>query len=227
MTIELPCPQAAGLSPAQYEVVGHKESHRLAQRPGAYVVLKYRRAVIKRGDTHTLHCASAPVGVIEGSRADISFAAGVLVDKFQWHLPLYRQHQRLEQAGFKLTPPVADQPGRPKRCAGAADLRRAARIDPALPRQGGGRDADQGRPSRARQAARGLLLACVRRARRCNYRQPASPTSARASIATWSIFCGHSNPRARCYSATAMAPTRPMSCPPFFVFQGSMVSIET
>ena len=103
VTIDVPCPQALGLAPEQYEVVGHKESHRLAQRPGAYVVLKYRRAVIKRLDSHTLHCASAPVGVIEGSRADVSFIAGVLVDKFQWHLPLYRQHQRLEQAGFTLS----------------------------------------------------------------------------------------------------------------------------
>jgi len=41
--------------------------------------------------------------VIEGSRADVSFIAGVLVDKFQWHLPLYRQHQRLIEAGFKLS----------------------------------------------------------------------------------------------------------------------------
>jgi len=103
VTIEVPCPQAAGLAPEQYEVVGHKESHRLAQRPGAYVVLKYRRAVIKRLDTRTLHCAQAPTGVIEGSRADVSFVAGVLLDKFQWHLPLYRQHQRLAEAGFTLS----------------------------------------------------------------------------------------------------------------------------
>jgi hypothetical protein len=28
--------------------------------------------------------------VLEGSRADVSFIAGVMVDKFCWHLPLYR-----------------------------------------------------------------------------------------------------------------------------------------
>jgi hypothetical protein len=43
------------------------------------------------------------VGVIEGSRADVSLIVGVLVDKFAWHLPLYRQHQRLLAAGFKLS----------------------------------------------------------------------------------------------------------------------------
>jgi transposase len=33
------------------------------------------------------------------SRADVSLIAGVLTDKLQWHLPLYRQHQRMGEAG--------------------------------------------------------------------------------------------------------------------------------
>jgi transposase len=110
--IEVPNPEVQGLSAEQfaqqYEVVGQKVSHRLAQRPGA-VVLKYVRTVIKRRDTQTLHCPPAPVGVIEGSRADVSFIVGVMVDKFQWHLPLYRQHQRLAEAGFKLSRPWLTQ----------------------------------------------------------------------------------------------------------------------
>jgi transposase len=109
VTIEVPNPQVAGLSSEQYEVVGQKCSHRLAQRPGSYVVLKYVRTVIKRRDTQTLHCPAAPVGVIEGSRADVSFVAGLLVDKFAWHLPLYRQHQRLIAAGFNLSRPWLTQ----------------------------------------------------------------------------------------------------------------------
>jgi len=113
VSIEVPNPEVQGLSAEQvaqqYEVVGQKVSHRLAQRPGAYVVLKYVRPVIKRRDTQTLHCPPAPVGVIEGSRADVSLLAGVMVDKFQWHLPLYRQHQRLAEAGFKLSRPWLTQ----------------------------------------------------------------------------------------------------------------------
>ena len=70
LTIEVPNPEAQGLAPEQYEVIGEKLSHRLAQRPGSFVVLNYVRPVIKRRDTQTLHCAPAPVGVIEGSRAD-------------------------------------------------------------------------------------------------------------------------------------------------------------
>ncbi len=109
LSIEVPNPEVQQLSPDQYEVVGQKVSHRLAQRPGAYVVLKYVRQVIKRRDTQTLHCPPAPAGVIEGSRADVSFIVGVMVDKFVWHLPLYRQHQRLVQAGFQLSRPWLTQ----------------------------------------------------------------------------------------------------------------------
>jgi hypothetical protein len=58
----------------------------------------YVRPAIKRRDTQTLHCPAAPAGVIKGSRADVSFLVGLLLDKFAWHLPLYRQHQRLADA---------------------------------------------------------------------------------------------------------------------------------
>jgi transposase len=73
------------------------------------VVLKYVRQVIKRKDTQKLHCPPAPAGVIEGSRADVSFAAGLLVDKFAWHLPLYRQHQRLSDSGVTVSRPWLTQ----------------------------------------------------------------------------------------------------------------------
>lgn len=102
-TIELACPQAQGLTSDQYEIIGQKVTHRLAQRPGSYVVLKYVRPVVKVRATQALHCAPAPVGVIEGSRADVSFIAGMLIDKLAWHLPLHRQHQRLAAAGFRVS----------------------------------------------------------------------------------------------------------------------------
>lgn len=107
--IQVPSAAAQALTPEQYEVIGEKVSHRLAQRPGSFVVLKYVRPVIKRLDDQTLHCAPAPSGVIEGSRADVSFIAGLLMDKFRWHLPLYRQHQRLIDAGFNLSRPWLTQ----------------------------------------------------------------------------------------------------------------------
>ena len=102
-TIAVANPETEGLAADQFEVIGEKVTHRLAQRPGSYVILKYVRPVIKRRDSATIHCPSAPAGVIEGSRADVSFLAGLLIDKFAWHLPLYRQHQRLIEAGIKVS----------------------------------------------------------------------------------------------------------------------------
>ena len=75
------------MSAGAYEVIGEKISHRLAQRPASYVVLKYVRPVIKRRDTQVLSCPPVPVGVIDASRADVSFVAGMMIDKFVYHPP--------------------------------------------------------------------------------------------------------------------------------------------
>jgi transposase len=96
-------PEVADLPPDAYEVIGEKVTYRLAQRPGAYVILKYRRPLIKRKDMGALSCPPAPPAVFEKSFADVSLLAGLLIDKFTYHLPLYRQHQRLQQAGIRLS----------------------------------------------------------------------------------------------------------------------------
>ena len=101
--IAVPNPDLVGLSEGDYEVIGEKVTYRLAQRPGAYVVLKYVRTVIKRKATETLSCPPAPPAVLERSVADVSLLAGLLLDKLRYHLPLYRQHQRLAAAGIHLS----------------------------------------------------------------------------------------------------------------------------
>lgn len=101
--IELSNPEIAGLSPDQYEVIAERSTYRLAQRPGSYVILQYVRPTIKRTDTGAITTPSAPPAVLEGSRADVSFLAGLIVEKFQYHLPLYRQHQRLVAAGIEVS----------------------------------------------------------------------------------------------------------------------------
>jgi transposase len=105
--IKVANPETEGLNEDEYEVVSQKTSYRLAQRPGAYVILKYVRDVIKLknadNDGAKLSCPSVPDSVFEKSHADVSFLAGLLIDKFQYHLPLYRLHQRLESAGIKVS----------------------------------------------------------------------------------------------------------------------------
>ena len=108
-TIHLANEECAGLAADQFKVIAEKISYRLAQRPGSHVILKYVRPVIKLIESQTIHCPPAPRGVIDGSRADVSFCAGLLVDKFVYHQPLYRQHQRLENNGINVSRPWLTQ----------------------------------------------------------------------------------------------------------------------
>lgn len=101
--IRVPNPEVADLSPDAYEVISEKVTYRLAQRPGAYVILKYVRPVVKLEATQVLTCPPAPPAVLEKSFADVSVLAGLVIDKFVYHLPLYRQHQRLLQGGIRLS----------------------------------------------------------------------------------------------------------------------------
>jgi transposase len=100
--IRLPNPEIENLPPDRYDIVGEKVTLRLAQEPGSYVVLRYVRPVVKLKETGTFSCAPAPVGVLEKSLADVSLLAGILIDKFLFHLPLYRQHQRMLASGIHL-----------------------------------------------------------------------------------------------------------------------------
>ena len=86
-----------------YTVVSEKKSHRLAQQPASYTVLEIVRPVVKLAETGKLVTPAAPSSVLPGSYADVSLLAGILVDKFRYHLPLYRQHQRLAAAGITLS----------------------------------------------------------------------------------------------------------------------------
>ena len=101
--VVIPNREIEGLAPDEYEVIGEKVTHRLAQRPGSYVIIKQVRPVVKIRHDQTISCPPAPGGVLERSYADVSFIAGVLVDKFVYHLPLYRQHQRLKDAGITVS----------------------------------------------------------------------------------------------------------------------------
>jgi len=102
-TIEIQDERLDELEPGQLVEVSEKVTYRLAQRPGAYVVLKYVRRTIKRLDTGALITPPAVPTVFEKSYADVSFLAGMLVDKFVYYLPLYRQHQRLRACGIDVS----------------------------------------------------------------------------------------------------------------------------
>lgn len=101
--IELSAPELDGEDADQYDIIGFKETCRLAQQPGSYVVLRYRRPVVQHKASQTLNTVPAPANVLEGCYCDVSLLAGLMVDKAVYHLPLYRQHQRMQDSGITLS----------------------------------------------------------------------------------------------------------------------------
>ena len=67
------------------------------------VILKHVRPVIKLRADQTLSCPSAPLGVLDGCRADVSFIAGMIIDKFAYHQTLYHQHVKLRDSGINVS----------------------------------------------------------------------------------------------------------------------------
>ncbi|NIR53080.1 MAG: IS66 family transposase [Phycisphaerae bacterium] len=100
--IRVAAPELEGAGSDRYEIIDEKVTCRLAQKPSSYVILKYIQPVIKEKTTQKITTAAAPANVLEKSIADVSLLAGLLVDKFLYHLPLHRQHQRIEASGIKI-----------------------------------------------------------------------------------------------------------------------------
>jgi transposase len=98
-TIPLSLPEAVA---GEFETISEKVTYRLAQRPAAYVVLKYIQPVVKRKSDGQIMTVPAPDGLWPGSMVDVSVVAGIVVDKFAYHLPLYRQHQRFGLNGLTV-----------------------------------------------------------------------------------------------------------------------------
>lgn len=90
-----------------YEKIGEKKSRHLAQKPGSYFVREFIRSVYKKkapadAIEDEIYCIPPPYTVLDRSFADVSLLAGILIDKFRYHLPLYRQHQRMQACGVHI-----------------------------------------------------------------------------------------------------------------------------
>ena len=85
--IDMNAPELTGPNADQFEIIDYKTTRRPAQRPGSYVVLEYRRPVTRHKISQALQTIPAPAGLFDRSCADVSLIAGLLIDKFAYHLP--------------------------------------------------------------------------------------------------------------------------------------------
>ncbi|TYL49432.1 IS66 family transposase [Marinomonas sp. IMCC 4694] len=87
----------------EYEAVGFKEVSCIVQKTSAYEIVITKRQVVKHKASKQLITAPQPDRIFDSSVADVSFIVGLLINKFLYHLPLYRQHQQLSAAGITLS----------------------------------------------------------------------------------------------------------------------------
>lgn len=100
--IKVPNQAIEGLNPEDYEVISTTVVHRLAQT-NCHLVLRYEMDVVKLKATKEVFNTERPTSVFDNSFADVSFLARLIIDKFMYHMPLYRQEQRLIASGIKVS----------------------------------------------------------------------------------------------------------------------------
>ena len=118
------------------------------------------------GQTPRHQCAELPAGTEQRDRGQprrcqLHRRPAARQDRLRNHLPLYRQHQRLSDAGITVSRPWLTRLGPPGRQPARAHLHCPVRIDPCPARHRDGRDADQSRTRRSGQDEGDLLLATV------------------------------------------------------------------
>lgn len=96
-------PELQGEHADNYSIIDTKITYKLAQRPESYVVLRYETPVVKCKTTAKIYSPAMPAGIFEGSIADVSLVSGMMIEKFLYHMPLYRQHQKIQQDGITLS----------------------------------------------------------------------------------------------------------------------------
>ena len=85
--------------------IGEERSAKLAYKPGYYYlrVLVRPKYVSPGVPSQGVVCEPMPDSAFPGSQFDESFAANVIVEKCGYHMPLYRQEEKLRHAGIHIS----------------------------------------------------------------------------------------------------------------------------
>lgn len=102
LDFEVPNPEAHGIPENELELVETRTTEKIVRVQSPYFIVRIHHKTYRRkGCMEELIPVELPE-VLEDSIYDCSFLAGLAVDKYQFHLPLYRQHQALKNAGLFL-----------------------------------------------------------------------------------------------------------------------------
>lgn len=99
--IEVEDPKLAGVEEEHLVSISESRHDTIISLP-THAVVTYICKTTKNKLTGKLSTPKVPAKVFDRCYADVSFLAGLCVDKYAHHLPAYRQHQRLESCGITL-----------------------------------------------------------------------------------------------------------------------------
>ncbi len=101
--IVLPVPGTEGIPADQLELIESKVTEKIFRLDSPYCVLRVHQKVYRKKDGCLEEFHPAPIAeVIPGSIFDVSFLAGMIIDKYYLHLPIHRQHQALKSVDIHL-----------------------------------------------------------------------------------------------------------------------------
>ena len=93
------------------EKIGEEVSHKLAYRPGSFYVkeiIRLKYANPKQAEMGVV-VADLPENILPRCRADASFLAHIITEKFANHMPLYRQSESFEREGVSISRKLLSQ----------------------------------------------------------------------------------------------------------------------
>lgn len=102
LDFDAPNPSIEGIPAEELEVVETKTTQKVVRVRSPYFILRVHHKTYRRkGCLEELPPAELPE-VLPDTIYDVSFIAGLAVDKYQFHLPTYRQHQAIENSGLYI-----------------------------------------------------------------------------------------------------------------------------
>lgn len=85
--------------------IGEEKQEKLGYRTGSFFVMEhvYPKYALKNNALAGVKQALSEDSIIEGSKFDVSFMAYIAVEKFCFHMPIYRVREKLDLEGIKIS----------------------------------------------------------------------------------------------------------------------------
>ena len=100
--VDVKNPEVEDIPEDQLELVETKTTQKVVRVSSPFMIVNVHSKTYRRKDDFEEIVPPEVLEVFENSIYDVSFLAGLPVDKYQFHLPIYRQHQTIKNSDIFL-----------------------------------------------------------------------------------------------------------------------------